>query len=188
MNKKGQSEAQKRVNRYFPMPPIAYQPGLSIVFGSVNVGILLSQLLYWTGRQSSKDGWIYKTISELKHETGLTRYQQATAIDICKQSGILEMKLAGIPAKRHFRVNRQLLENQLPGLMKNAKLVYLPAPLQSAGNQQTNTEITHKTTSKNTQIINKTFQRSRGSPTLHISEVIDMKSFNKIRDEKEDVG
>jgi len=180
MSGRGLSEAQKRIYRYFPMRPIAYQPGLGIVYGSVNVGLLLSQLLYWTGKEGDKNGWIYKTIREMRQETGLTRDQQDTAISLCKQAGILETKLKGIPAKRHFRINLELLEKQLPSLKENAGVAYLNPPVQFVENQQTNTEITHKTTSKNTQTDNNKFNRNRALPTEPISKVIAESSrFNR---------
>lgn len=141
---------QKWINKYFPKSPIAYQPGLSIVFGSVNVGILLSQLLYWHELGSDKTGWVYKTIEEMRAETGLSRYQQETAIKICLNAGVIDYKLKGIPAKRHFKVLVQELENQLPGLKKSANVHFLNPPTQFARNQQTITKSTQDTTTQNT--------------------------------------
>lgn len=139
---------QKWINKYFPKSPIAYQPGLSIVYGSINVGIFLSQLLYWHELGSNREGWIYKTIDEMQSETGLSRYQQETAIRICRNAGIIEYKLRGIPAKRHFRVVMTELEKQLPSLKKAANIQFLNPPTQFGVISQTNTKNTQDTTAK----------------------------------------
>lgn len=141
---------QKWINKYFPKSPIAYQPGLSLVFHSTSVGIMLSQLLYWHGKGKNKDGWVFKTIDEMRAETGLSRNQQDTAIQKCINAGILDYKLGGIPAKRHFRLNIQELENQLPSLKESANVAFLNPPTQFAENRQTLTKNTQNTTSKNT--------------------------------------
>lgn len=145
----GLSNHQRRISKFFPKQPIAYQPGLSLVFNSVNAGILLSQLLYWHGKGRDRDGWTYKTIDEMKAETGLTRYQQETAIRTCVEAGILDYKLAGIPAKRHFKINLNELENQLPSLKKAVGIAYFNPTTQIAEKQQTNTKSTTKTNTKN---------------------------------------
>ena len=144
------SKYQKWINKYFPKSPIAYQPGLSLVFHSTSVGIFLSQLLYWQGKGRDKTGWVFKTINEMKAETGLTRNQQDTAIRKCIEARILDYKLGGIPAKRHFKINISELEKQLPSLKKSAKVVFLNPPTQFVENQQTNTKITQNITTKNT--------------------------------------
>lgn len=152
---------QQHINKYFPNRGILYQPGLSLVFNSINVGIMLSQLLYWHGLGGNKDGWIYKTMEEMKAETGLTRTMQETAIRICLEYQLFEYKLAGIPAKRYFRLNIAQLENLLPGLKQNAYIVYPNPPRQFAENQKTITENTHKTTTINTnRFVNKSSVRS----------------------------
>ncbi len=141
---------QKHIGKYFPNRAILYQPGLSLVFKSTNVGILLSQLLYWHEKGSKKGGWIYKTMDEMKMETGLTRTNQETAIRICRQYQLFDYKLSGIPATRHFKLNMTQLENLLPSMKKVASIVY-PNPLSKyAENPQTITEITQETTTINT--------------------------------------
>lgn len=141
---------QQRIGRFFPKQAIAYQPGLSLAFKSLPVGILLSQLLYWHDLGSKPDGWVYKTMTDLKKETGLTRAQQETAIKKCVGFGVIDYKLAGIPATRHFRVNMEALENLLPSLKEKAGIVYRNLPPQFAGNQQSITKNTQKTTTLTT--------------------------------------
>jgi hypothetical protein len=71
---------------------------------SINAALFMSQLLFWWGK-GAKKGWIYKTINEIREETGLTKDQQRTAIRIWVEADILETKLWGVPPKRHFRIN-----------------------------------------------------------------------------------
>lgn len=85
--------------------PIAYHPIVAKAFGSVNLGILWSQLFYWSDKTRDADGWIYKTQKDLYDETALSRREQDTARKIGKELGVLEEKLAGNPATLHFRVN-----------------------------------------------------------------------------------
>jgi len=111
---------------------------------------MLSQLLYWHGLGGNQDDWIYKTIEEMREETGLSRTMQETAIRICLEHQIFEYKLGGIPAKRHFKLNVAQLKNILPDLKKAAHIVYPNPPQQFAENLQTITETTQETTTKNT--------------------------------------
>ncbi len=145
------SKAQKQINKYFPKGLVAYQPGLTLVFKSVPVGLLLSQMLYWFGKGANKDGWIYKTVNELQAETGLSRHQQNTALKILRRHGIVETKKAGIPAKRHIRIDTTRLENLLPGLKQSANIVWGNPPYQLAENRTTTTKTTQENTTQNTQ-------------------------------------
>lgn len=161
---------QKSISKYFSTKGILYQPGLGIVFGSVNAGILLSQLLYWHGKGKNKDGWVYKTEKDMRLETGLTRTQQENAIKRLKDLGVLEMKLAGIPAKRHFRLDLENLHNLLPSLKETCKLVYLNPPRLPAANQHSITKSTQKTTSKITSAVNRNnFQQLKNQLTSNKS-------------------
>ncbi len=85
--------------------PVAYYPKLSAITGGVKETLLLCQLLYWQGKQESREGWIYKTREELTEETGLSRYEQETARRNLIRKGFIEEKLAGIPARLYYRVN-----------------------------------------------------------------------------------
>lgn len=84
--------------------PVAYYPKLTDVTGGVKETILLCQLLYWQGKQNSHEGWIYKTRDDIKEETGLSRTEQETARRNLKKLGFIEEKLAGVPARMHFKI------------------------------------------------------------------------------------
>jgi len=107
---------QKIIARVLSTRPIAFNPDLARSLGSAKAGLLLSQLLFWW-EKGRNPNWIYKTIDEMEEETTLSRCEQDNAIKICKNYGLLETKLEGIPAKRHFKLNIQkiikLLESSL---------------------------------------------------------------------------
>jgi hypothetical protein len=86
---------------------------LARFLGSVKAAILLCQLLYWHGKGEDDPEWFFKTIEELYEETGLTRYEQDSAIRKCKKRGFIEVRKKGIPSKRYFRVNLERLASEL---------------------------------------------------------------------------
>ena len=146
---------QQAIAKYFPRNGILYLPGLGIVLGSVNAGIMLSQLLFWHGKGRKKP-WTYKTTEDMYKETGLTRTQQETAIRILKTHNILEVERKGIPATRHFKINLFVLHELLPSLKKTYKLHYPNPPTYYAENGDTITKTTRKNTSEISQkILNK---------------------------------
>jgi hypothetical protein len=139
---------QKQIQKYFSTRAILYIPGLAIVFESVPAAILLCQLLFWHGKGTKKGGWIYKTGEEIKTEMGLTRSNQETAIRILEGYGVIETKLAGVPATKNFRIDLIALHELLPSLKKTYKLNYPNPPNSYVENGQSITKITNETTSK----------------------------------------
>lgn len=90
--------------------PVAYHPILAKACGGVSAALFLSQLLYWTGKGKLASGWIWKSADDMQEETGLTRNEQKTARHKLKAQGIIEEKLAGVPATLHYRVDFDALE------------------------------------------------------------------------------
>jgi hypothetical protein len=88
--------------------PIAFNPILAKLAKSATAGLFMSQLLYWWDKGREK-GWIFKTIEEIHCETCLGRSEQDRAIKVWKSLGMLEVKLIGLPAKRHFKINIETL-------------------------------------------------------------------------------
>lgn len=110
---------QKEILSILGTKPILYNPDLARKLGSVKAGIFLSQLLYWHEKGRNPE-WTYKTIDEIKEELALTRKEQDAAIKICKDKKVIEVKLKGMPAKRHFRIN---IDNIIKLLMEEIKIV-----------------------------------------------------------------
>ena len=78
--------------------PVSYYARIGRAVGGAKPGILLCQLLYWTGGKDGKrrghnpDGWVYKSRSEILEETALTRREQETSRRKLRALGILEEK------------------------------------------------------------------------------------------------
>jgi hypothetical protein len=96
--------------------PIAFNPRMAKISGSITAGLFLCQLLYWHEKGRDKE-WVYKTIEEFKKETYLSRSEQDRAIKKWKGLKVLEVKVKGLPQKRHFCINtttlKRLLEKSL---------------------------------------------------------------------------
>lgn len=142
---------QDIIARYFPKKPVLYIGGLGTIF-SPNAGIFLTQLLYWHGKGKRKDGWIYKTATDIQQETGLTRTNQETAIKLLLRYEVIEYKLAGVPAKRNFRVDMKRLHVIIPSLKASSNLSYPNPPNYIVENGETITKITRENTTKNTRV------------------------------------
>ncbi len=90
-----------------------YNIVLAIMLNSIPASILLTRLLYWSGKEHNPDGWIYKTEGQLFHETGMKRRPQETARKKLRELGLIEECHKGIPRKNHFRVNLALLRAKI---------------------------------------------------------------------------
>ncbi len=100
----------KKLLEVLSVKPIAFNPLLAKLTGSVKAGLLLSQLLYWWGKGQDPES-IYKTIKEIKDETALSRSEQDGAIKKIKELDLMEVELKGIPPTRHFKLNLQKISN-----------------------------------------------------------------------------
>lgn len=133
--------------------PVAYHADIAKAIGSVNAGLFVSQLMYWTGKEKSQDGFIYKTQAEWYDELGMGRREQETARKKLKSLGILEEKLVGLPAKLHYKIHFDALIQVLkkyydslkenprtpdnPSMAENAKLERRKVPYRKGGKRHT---------------------------------------------------
>jgi len=88
--------------------PKPIPPKLVLIFG-YPLSAIISQLLFWKGMEIRKDGYIYKTEKDFISELGLSSAQQKLAIKKGKKFGFLEVVRKGIPAKRHYKLDFDLL-------------------------------------------------------------------------------
>lgn len=93
----------------FAERPIAFYPAFARIGGSVNAGVFLSQLFFWTGKGKKADGWIYKTRDEWTEETTLSRYEQEHARKLLRERGLIEERYAGIPRQLYYRLDMDRL-------------------------------------------------------------------------------
>lgn len=93
--------------------PIAFQRVFVTLTGSVEAALMLSQAMYWSNRTDDDDGWFWKTREEWEEETGMKRSGQESARRKLRRHKFWEEELRGVPAKLHYRIDIQELENAL---------------------------------------------------------------------------
>ena len=92
---------------------VAYHPALVGVSGGVTPALMLSQALYWTRvlgqRDTSRDGWFWKTREQWTQETALSRHEQDTARKRLAARPFWQQQRRGMPARLWFRVDLDAL-------------------------------------------------------------------------------
>lgn len=81
------------------------------IFG-IETAFLLTNLAEAETLMSDDDGWFYQTSDTLEEITGLTRYKQDKCIEQLENAGVLHKDIRGIPAKRYFKLDYEVLENK----------------------------------------------------------------------------
>jgi hypothetical protein len=99
--------------------PVAFFPGLKKITKSTTATLLLCQLIYWTGKQTDQEGWIYKTSDDIEEETGLSYDEQVTARKQLVKLGFIEEKYKRLDHVMTFRImanaiNQEWLNGSLP--------------------------------------------------------------------------
>lgn len=92
--------------------PVAYYPSLARLLGGVKEAVFLSQFIYWTGREKSQDGWIFKSSDEVELETGLSYREQLTARKRLKSLGILKERYARLEHILYFKIDFDALNDR----------------------------------------------------------------------------
>ncbi len=66
---------------------------------------LISRYIYFKSKAMLSDqGYFFNTIKDLEDGTTITRRHQDAAIKNLVKHGLIKVKLAGVPAKRYFRI------------------------------------------------------------------------------------
>jgi len=91
--------------------PIAVYPIYIKITGSVNAGLLLSQLMYWYGAVNGRI--FYKSDAEIMEETCLSESELRTAKNKLKLMSFMEIKAKGVPAKTHYSINAEKLISEI---------------------------------------------------------------------------
>jgi hypothetical protein len=125
---------------------------LHLVGGDYPAAVLLSQLVFWTGRGADPDGFIWKTYEDLEDEIGLTKYQAMRARNVLEKMQILETKVKkafGSPTV-HYKVLQdkllKLMVSSVSSLSKVKKLNYRKSRNQANESEETKQTITDITT------------------------------------------
>lgn len=90
---------------------------IRLMNGNYNHAAVLSQLIFWSGKTSRRDGQFYKSHKELAAELDLTKEQVRHAIDCIKKRlpSVIEtqlLKANGAPTL-HYRIDSELLMREL---------------------------------------------------------------------------
>ena len=111
---------------------IAHMYGLE---AAVILGELASEYEYWTKvKRMPADGYFFSTVENVEKNTTLTRKRQQIALKVLQDAGIVDVKLMGLPAKRHIKLNEEvLLKNLLnkvgqTGLHSSSQMDELESP------------------------------------------------------------
>jgi len=130
--------------------PIAVYPVYIKLTGSVNAGLLLSQIMYWYGAVNGRT--FYKSDAEIMEETMLSVNELRHAKARLKQMSFIKITLHGVPAKTHYTIDDKLLISQINecSLVESTKLDKSKPRNYNSEINETNTENTTENTTKNT--------------------------------------
>lgn len=109
------TQSQQLVAPDHPGDVISYQRSHVVITGNVTGAIFLSQLIVLSRQHSHTDGWISKTQHEWQALTGMTRSEHDSARKSLRTINLLEEARRGMPATLCFRLNKNQLEQLLPG-------------------------------------------------------------------------
>lgn len=56
-----------------------------------------------------EDGYFYEVMKDLEKRTGLSRKEQDSAIKILKDKNLIKTAIKGMPAKRYFKINEEMV-------------------------------------------------------------------------------
>lgn len=93
----------------------------------IESAFLLTILIEASDGLADNEGWFYQTIEKIGELTGIGRHKQDKIIKDLIESKILEQKNKGVPCKRYFKINYEIIENlvfqkQQSSLSQNDKL------------------------------------------------------------------
>lgn len=80
----------------------------------LDAAVLMAELAstynyYESTDQLTDDGMFFETVERIEENTTLTKYQQAKAVTVLTDAGVLETRKIGIPAKRYFKIDEDAL-------------------------------------------------------------------------------
>ena len=129
--------------------PKPIPPKLVRIYG-YPLSAMISQLLFWNGMGARKDGYIFKTEKDFLNELGLSSAQQKLAINKAKSFGFFKVVRKGIPAKRHYLLNYNLLVEVTINEAARKKIVLTKGYYKSGENNQHRLGANNRTNTYNT--------------------------------------
>ena len=87
---------------------VQFSPALAAKLGSYKAALFLGHALYWTrylaDRQPRGNGWFFMGATQCQQTTGLSAREQGSVRKLLRSLGLIEERLAGMPATLHYRV------------------------------------------------------------------------------------
>ena len=156
--------------------PIAVYPVYIKLTGSVNAGLLLSQIMYWYGAVNGRT--FYKSDAEIMEETMLSVNELRHAKARLKQMSFIKITLHGVPAKTHYTIDDKLLISEINecSLVESTKLNKSKPRNYNSEINETNTENTTENTTKNT--TDKGCENDFSLPDLEIKNPFSRQSYH----------
>lgn len=114
---------------------------------AVILGELCSEYEYWEKEGKLKDGMFFCSVAKLEENTGLSEYQQRTAINNLKNAGVLKVTLKDIPATRYFYIDENKLFSYLSS--SSEKIKELDTEKLNSSNNSNNKNKINKNTNTN---------------------------------------
>lgn len=107
--------------------PVSFHRCLVPITGGVTAALMLSQAI-WTTQEidAAANGWFSKSRDQWTEDTGLSRWEQATARRALRAAGFLEERRIGMPSRLWFRVRPERVWHALqthaaaPGAMRTS--------------------------------------------------------------------
>ena len=142
----------------FNQRPIAVYPIYIKITGSVNAGLLLSQLMYWYGAVNGR--MFYKSDAEIMEETMLSESELRTAKNKLKTMSFILIKAKGVPARTHYYINSENLISEIRNF-SSVKSTKLKTRNQQNYNSEINETITENTTENTTDNTTERFSQTQ---------------------------
>lgn len=92
-----------------------------------------------------EDGYFYFTVKAVKETFGFSKYKQATAIEILKNLGLIDVKIEGYPLRRFITVNHDNIDNFVEELSNSRNEKVIEFQEQYFAEQENSTKNTNNT-------------------------------------------
>lgn len=151
----------------------------------IESAFLLTILIEASDGLADSEGWFYQTIEKIGELTGLGRHKQDKIIKELIDLKILEQKNKGVPCKRYFKVNYEMIENlvfqnQQSSLSQNDKLDCKKETNLSVKNSQTSLPQNDNNKEHNINNINKELNHKEEKAPDDLKKIKEWFKENKI--------
>ena len=105
------------------------------------LSLLIDKERYHNKNESLKeDDFFYETIESMETETSLTRYEQDIYIKKLLSLNLIETKLAGLPARRHFKIRYDTIQDILKAVCKETANCEIPDTYEKTSEESNGTD------------------------------------------------